>query len=552
TTFDEAQPQSQLPEQQEQLTRRRSSAASSCISVQLQQPQLDQDLAEKLARRLQLSDAGSEDAAAVGAVAADSEAGAHANAIDDMLSERRERQRLLLARCGPCLCPQLAAKLATRLEKSESTDSDVSETSFSFIAASPQQQKRNPPPPASSTPPPAPPPPSSGASRGAAADLPEKPPQLAATRRKFNPQPGVPEFSHRDINRLREAFVMYDADGDNFIGFNDLKLMMEKLGRATDSSGFESHQFPRIPGDIPQGQSRPAGLLWRAHGLVRDCYVEVSEINVEEVGVMEAKNFFESKIAIQSADGKLQAELREQRLRRQAEEEESKRSRDSFRNTRAMFTRSLHLTRQNSEEFLPLIRGLAADRLQPMLRGLDSIKQIVDGFDYKILPVLKLKHNWLTEKFLTKIMGLSQCLMLASRTEPNASQQRKIRLRAVAAGPCPRAAVAQAQQQGLPVESAAAAKINIKRRGSAAETFYQAASRAVQRNRGDQILGWHWSSTAFPVLRRRQRTSACTRGELSSDLRPRPTIAVARAAAAGGRHRGRMSWQSGACHSETA
>ncbi|PAA51978.1 hypothetical protein BOX15_Mlig013419g2, partial [Macrostomum lignano] len=367
TTFDEAQPQSQLPEQQEQLTRRRSSAASSCISAQLQQPQLDQDLAEKLARRLQLSDAGSEDAGAAGAVAADSEAGAQcehqsaANAIDDMLSERRERQRLLLARCGPCLCPQLAAKLATRLEKSESTDSDVSETSFSFIAASPQQQKRNPPPPASSTPPPAPPPPSNpsagvaeppAAAAPAAeppADLPEKPPQLAATRRKFNPSLEFPEFSHRDINRLKEAFVMYDADGDNFIGFNDLKLMMEKLGAPQTHLGLKSmikevdedhdsrinfREFLAIFRKARAGQLDYSGELMAWY----DCYVEVSEINVEEVGVMEAKNFFESKIAIQSADGKLQAELREQRLRRQAEEEEKQRSRDSFRNTRAMFT----------------------------------------------------------------------------------------------------------------------------------------------------------------------------------------------------------------------
>uniref|UniRef100_A0A1I8F8B0 Calmodulin n=1 Tax=Macrostomum lignano TaxID=282301 RepID=A0A1I8F8B0_9PLAT len=319
TTFDEAQPQSQLPEQQEQLTRRRSSAASSCISVQLQQPQLDQDLAEKLARRLQLSDAGSEDAAAVGAVAADSEAGAQCEhqprmPSTDMLSERRERQRLLLARWRPLPVPSAGSQTCHQAGEVRVTDSDVSETSFSFIAASPQQQKRNPPPPASSTPPPAPPPPS-------------------------NPSAGFPE----------EAFVMYDADGDNFIGFNDLKLMMEKLGAPQTHLGLKSmikevdedhdsrinfREFLAIFRKARAGQLDYSGELMAWY----DCYVEVSEINVEEVGVMEAKNFFESKIAIQSADGKLQAELREQRLRRQAEEEGEQRSRDSFRNTRAMFT----------------------------------------------------------------------------------------------------------------------------------------------------------------------------------------------------------------------
>uniref|UniRef100_A0A1I8FZL1 EF-hand domain-containing protein n=1 Tax=Macrostomum lignano TaxID=282301 RepID=A0A1I8FZL1_9PLAT len=238
-----------------------------------------------------------------------------------MLSERRERS-------GSCW---LAAAPACALSwrhlppgwRSPSPPIATCPRPPSALSASPQQQKRNPPPPllrhrrqhrrlrpilqlAS---------PSRQQQRRQPRSRPltcRKSRPLAATRRKFNPSLEFPEFSH-PTSIAQRSLRYVDEDHDSRINFREFLAIFRKA-RA--------------------GQLDYSGELMAWY----DCYVEVSEINVEEVGVMEAKNFFESKIAIQSADGKLQAELREQRLRRQAEEEEKQRSRDSFRNTRAMFT----------------------------------------------------------------------------------------------------------------------------------------------------------------------------------------------------------------------
>uniref|UniRef100_A0A1I8F721 EF-hand domain-containing protein n=1 Tax=Macrostomum lignano TaxID=282301 RepID=A0A1I8F721_9PLAT len=102
-------------------------------------------------RRLQLSDAGSEMPQPSGQSQPTAKPEPSVS-ISQRECHRRHVERSVGTRLlRPALpVPSAGSQTCTRLEKSESTDSDVSETSFSFIAASPQQQKRNPPPPASS------------------------------------------------------------------------------------------------------------------------------------------------------------------------------------------------------------------------------------------------------------------------------------------------------------------------------------------------------------------------------------------------------------------
>uniref|UniRef100_A0A1I8FHZ9 EF-hand domain-containing protein n=1 Tax=Macrostomum lignano TaxID=282301 RepID=A0A1I8FHZ9_9PLAT len=265
TTFDEAQPQSpSCAEQQEQLTRRRSSAASAASPFSCSAA-ADQDLAEKLA-------------------AVCNSLMPAAKMPQPSGSRSRQRSRSPVREChrrhverasgtsaapaGSLRPPACALSWQPNLPpgwRSPSlTDSDVSETPSALSPrrlssrneirllrllrhrrqhrrlrpilqlASPNRQ------------------PAAAPAAEPPADLPEKPPQLAATRRKFNPSLEFPEFSHRDINRLREAFV--DEDHDSRINFREFLAIFRKA--RAGQLDYSASSWPGTTATLSVGDQR--------------------------------------------------------------------------------------------------------------------------------------------------------------------------------------------------------------------------------------------------------------------------------------------------------
>lgn len=66
-------------------------------------------------------------------------------------------------------------------------------------------------------------------------------------------------------------------------------------------------------------------------------YMEMESIEVAEVGVGGAKDFFESKIAKQTRDKAMENEIREEQNRKAMEEEEKRIRREKFKERAALF-----------------------------------------------------------------------------------------------------------------------------------------------------------------------------------------------------------------------
>merc|ERR1711983_541783 len=78
-----------------------------------------------------------------------------------------------------------------------------------------------------------------------------------------------------------------------------------------------------------------AGELQEDSGL--SLLAQQCEINVEEVGVDGAKNFFEAKIAAIRKSSKFEDEIKEEQENRKREEEDRKKRQQSFKDRAALF-----------------------------------------------------------------------------------------------------------------------------------------------------------------------------------------------------------------------
>lgn len=65
--------------------------------------------------------------------------------------------------------------------------------------------------------------------------------------------------------------------------------------------------------------------------------MEMESIEVAEVGVGGAKDFFESKIAKQTRDMAMENEIKEEQMRKVQEEEEKRVRREKFKERQALF-----------------------------------------------------------------------------------------------------------------------------------------------------------------------------------------------------------------------
>jgi len=168
----------------------------------------------------------------------------------------------------------------------------------------------------------------------------------------FNPYTEYTEFSRKQIQNLMQTFEKYDTDKDRSLNFNELKIMMEKLGIPQthlalkemikqvdeDQDGKISfREFLLIfrkamseDGEIENSKSSITSVL-------QQLYSMLVEIDVAKEGVGGAKNFFEAKVAAIKEGDKFQREIREEQERRRRMEEDKARRKVAFQNRLAQF-----------------------------------------------------------------------------------------------------------------------------------------------------------------------------------------------------------------------
>ncbi|KAF4517718.1 hypothetical protein B566_EDAN013396 [Ephemera danica] len=152
------------------------------------------------------------------------------------------------------------------------------------------------------------------------------------------------EFSRKQIKEYEKTFNRYDVGHDGFLDMMELKLMMEKLGAPQTHLGLKG-MIQEVDEDLDNQISfREFLLIYRkaqAGELTQDsglsALARLTEIDVDEVGVSGAKNFFEAKIEEQRKVSKFEDEMREEQNERRQLEEERSRRREAFKQTASVF-----------------------------------------------------------------------------------------------------------------------------------------------------------------------------------------------------------------------
>ncbi|KAL8591155.1 EF-hand domain-containing protein D2 [Nucella lapillus] len=164
----------------------------------------------------------------------------------------------------------------------------------------------------------------------------------------FNPYTEFKEFSRKQIQDFQKTFNKYDEGKDKFIDFQELKLMMEKLGvpqthlslkamiKEVDEDHDDKISFREF---LLIFRKANAGELEEGSGLM-ELYANVSEIDVDAEGVKGAKNFFQAKIEQQTAGKKFEEEIRQEQEDRRQEAEEAKERKKLFKEKANMFNQA--------------------------------------------------------------------------------------------------------------------------------------------------------------------------------------------------------------------
>ncbi|XP_035218590.1 EF-hand domain-containing protein D2 homolog isoform X2 [Stegodyphus dumicola] len=139
----------------------------------------------------------------------------------------------------------------------------------------------------------------------------------------------------------------FDVGHDNFIDIEELKRMMELLGAPQTHLALKE-MIKEVDEDLDKKISfreflliyrkAKAGELDLNGGLSQ--LANLTEINVEEAGVGGAKNFFEAKIAEQTASSKFEEEIRAEQEERKRQEEEKKQRIAAFKEKANFFSQT--------------------------------------------------------------------------------------------------------------------------------------------------------------------------------------------------------------------
>lgn len=151
------------------------------------------------------------------------------------------------------------------------------------------------------------------------------------------------EFSRAELRQFEQTFKKFDLGGDGFLDLLEMKLMMERLGAPQTHLGLKK-MISEVDEDQDGKISFKEFLMIyrkaRAGELTEESLKRLAvltEINVEEVGVYGAKEFFEAKIEQLRRGSQFEDEIRREKERKQREEEERERRRIDFKEKAAMF-----------------------------------------------------------------------------------------------------------------------------------------------------------------------------------------------------------------------
>jgi len=152
------------------------------------------------------------------------------------------------------------------------------------------------------------------------------------------------EFTRKQIKEYESQFKTYNVSDTGRLSLEELKIMMEKLGAPQTHLGLKA-MIKEVDEDddgmisflefMLIFRKAAAGELKEDSGL--GILAKQCEINVEEVGVGGAKDFFEAKIAAITKTSKFEEEIKQEQEEIRREEEDKKQRKKSFAEKAALF-----------------------------------------------------------------------------------------------------------------------------------------------------------------------------------------------------------------------
>ncbi|OWF56186.1 EF-hand domain-containing protein D2-like [Mizuhopecten yessoensis] len=164
----------------------------------------------------------------------------------------------------------------------------------------------------------------------------------------WNPYTEFKEFTRKEIQGFQKTFNKYDTGRDKFIDFEELKVMMEKLGAAQTHLGLKA-MIKEVDEDndgkisfrefLLIFRKARAGELDEDSGLF-NLYQNLEEVDVDKEGVKGAKNFFEAKIDKQTQDKKFENEIKNEQEEKKKLQEEAMERKKAFKEKATFFTQA--------------------------------------------------------------------------------------------------------------------------------------------------------------------------------------------------------------------
>ncbi|XP_063365591.1 EF-hand domain-containing protein D2 homolog [Cydia amplana] len=152
------------------------------------------------------------------------------------------------------------------------------------------------------------------------------------------------EFSRKEIKQYELTFNKFDEGHDGFLDLTEVKRMMERLGAPQTHLGLKA-MIAEVDEDQDSRISfrefmliyrkARAGELENNSGL--EALARLTEIDVEQVGVNGAKNFFEAKIEELAKTNKFHDEIIQEQEEKRREAEEKAARRLKFKEKAALF-----------------------------------------------------------------------------------------------------------------------------------------------------------------------------------------------------------------------
>ncbi|XP_065156118.1 EF-hand domain-containing protein D2 homolog [Atheta coriaria] len=145
------------------------------------------------------------------------------------------------------------------------------------------------------------------------------------------------EFTRKEIKQYESTFKKFNTNKDSYLSLDELKRMMEVLGAPQTHLGLKG-MIAEVDEDgdgrlsfrefLLVYRKARAGELDADSGLGQ--LAKLTEVDVDKVGVVGAKEFFEAKINELSKRSKFESEIREEQEERKRMEEEKAIRRQQF------------------------------------------------------------------------------------------------------------------------------------------------------------------------------------------------------------------------------